>query len=64
MSEWRIPFNRTDLAGEELRYVSEAVAHGHLSGDGPFGSRCEALLENTLESSGRCSPARVLMPWS
>src|SRR5919197_1956856 len=48
MSEWRIPFNRADLTGEELRYVSEAVAHGHLSGDGPFGRRCEELLENAL----------------
>jgi len=40
MTEWRIPFNRADLTGAELQFVNEAVAHGHISGDGPFGRRC------------------------
>jgi dTDP-4-amino-4,6-dideoxygalactose transaminase len=48
MTDWRIPFNRADLTGDELRFVGEAVAHGHISGDGPFGRRCEKLLENEL----------------
>ena len=48
MTEWRIPFNRADLTGAELRFVNEAVAHGHISGDGPFGRRCEDLLQRTL----------------
>jgi dTDP-4-amino-4,6-dideoxygalactose transaminase len=48
MTEWRIPFNRADLWGAELQFVNEAVAHGHISGDGPFGRRCEELLEGTL----------------
>jgi dTDP-4-amino-4,6-dideoxygalactose transaminase len=48
MTEWRIPFNRADLTGAELQFVNEAVAHGHISGDGPFGRRCEALLEQVL----------------
>lgn len=43
--EHRIPFNRPLLAGPELEYVSEAVGHGHLSGNGPFAGRCEAWLE-------------------
>jgi dTDP-4-amino-4,6-dideoxygalactose transaminase len=48
MTEWRIPFNRADLAGAELQFVNEAVARGHISGDGPFGRRCEDLLQRTL----------------
>ena len=40
-----IPFNRASLAGRELQYVAEAIAGGHISGDGPFTRRCHALLE-------------------
>lgn len=48
MSGWRIPFNRPDLTGRELQLVQEAIAGGHLSGDGPYGQRCESILEKTL----------------
>jgi dTDP-4-amino-4,6-dideoxygalactose transaminase len=48
VSSWRIPFNRPALTGRELEYVEQALAGGHLSGDGPFGRRCEELLENAL----------------
>jgi dTDP-4-amino-4,6-dideoxygalactose transaminase len=48
MSAWRIPFNRADLTGEELRLIEEAIRGGHISGDGPFGLRCERLLETVL----------------
>jgi dTDP-4-amino-4,6-dideoxygalactose transaminase len=48
MTEWRIPFNRPQLTGDELRLMGEALDNGHLSGDGPFGRRCEQLLEDTL----------------
>jgi dTDP-4-amino-4,6-dideoxygalactose transaminase len=51
MSAYRIPFNRACLAGNELRYVSEAISHGHVSGDGPFAKRCQALLEEELGAS-------------
>ena len=43
-----IPFNRPSLAGDELRYMAEAVETGHLSGDGRFTARCHALLEESL----------------
>ena len=43
-----IPFNRPSLAGDELRYMAEAVETGHLSGDGRFTARCHALLEQSL----------------
>jgi dTDP-4-amino-4,6-dideoxygalactose transaminase len=48
MSDWRIPFNRADLAGHELRLIEEAIRGGHLSGDGPFGRWCEEFLETEL----------------
>ena len=48
MSDWRIPFNRATLLGHELEYVEQAVANGHISGDGPFGRRCEELLEEAV----------------
>ncbi len=43
-----IPFNRASLAGRELEYMSQAIASGHISGDGPFSNRCHALLEKEL----------------
>ena len=43
-----IPFNRPSLAGNEMAYLAEAIAGGHLSGDGPFTRRCHALLEESL----------------
>src|SRR5262245_10852972 len=46
--EIRIPFNRATLVGNELAYVAEALANGHISGDGPFSRRCHELLERLL----------------
>jgi dTDP-4-amino-4,6-dideoxygalactose transaminase len=40
-----IRFNQARLTGRELEYVAEAVARGHIAGDGPFTIRCHALLE-------------------
>jgi dTDP-4-amino-4,6-dideoxygalactose transaminase len=40
-----IPFNRPFLTGRETDYIAQALASGHLSGDGPFTRRCHALLE-------------------
>jgi dTDP-4-amino-4,6-dideoxygalactose transaminase len=48
VSEWRIPFNRPALVGNELLYVRQAVEGGHLSGDGVFSRRCSQLLEEWL----------------
>jgi dTDP-4-amino-4,6-dideoxygalactose transaminase len=44
----RIPFNRVSLAGDEFRYMIEALARGHISGDGGFTRRCATLLEEAL----------------
>jgi dTDP-4-amino-4,6-dideoxygalactose transaminase len=45
-----IPFNKPGLTGNEWRYVSEAVAKGHTSGDGEFTKKCHKLLEALLGS--------------
>jgi len=46
---YRIPFNRPCLAGNEYKYIAEAIANGHASGDGPFTRRCHDFLEKELE---------------
>ena len=43
-----IPFNRPLPAGNETRYLLEAIESGHLSGDGPFTRRCNAWLEREI----------------
>src|SRR6266852_606743 len=43
-----IPFNRPCLAGNEYKYIAEAIANGHASGDGPFTRKCHELLEREL----------------
>jgi dTDP-4-amino-4,6-dideoxygalactose transaminase len=45
---YRIPFNRPCLAGNEYKYIAEAIANGHASGDGPFTRRCHEFLETEL----------------
>ena len=46
---YRVPFNRPTRTAADLTYVQEALARGHLSGDGPFTKRCHEILERTLE---------------
>jgi dTDP-4-amino-4,6-dideoxygalactose transaminase len=43
-----IAFNRPSLAGREFEYMQEAIANWHISGDGTFTRRCNALLEEAL----------------
>ena len=40
-----IPFNKPFIIGRELEYITQAVAMGHLSGDGPFTKKCNAWME-------------------
>jgi len=40
-----VPFNRPAVVGHELEYMAQAVAQGHISGDGPFTKRCQTVLE-------------------
>ncbi len=48
MSQIEIPFNKPALVGNELAYMNEAVARGHISGDGEFTRRCQDLLQREL----------------
>ena len=43
-----IPFNKPFVAGNELAYIKEAIANGHLSGNGPFTQRCQAWIEQRI----------------
>ena len=56
-----IPFNRPAVVGDEMRYIGEALASGHLSGDGGFTKRCHALLEEIV---GQGRPSRALLTTS
>src|SRR5689334_15674497 len=44
----RIPFNRACFFGSEQRYIAQAIANGHISGDGPFTRACSELLSSEL----------------
>lgn len=48
MDSRNIAFNKPFNFGSELFYIAQAVINGHTSGDGPFGRKCEALLEAML----------------
>jgi dTDP-4-amino-4,6-dideoxygalactose transaminase len=45
---YRIPFNRPCFVGREQSYIAEAVAQGHISGDGLFTRKCQAFLEKEI----------------
>jgi dTDP-4-amino-4,6-dideoxygalactose transaminase len=45
---YSIPFNRPTFQGREQDYLAQAIANGHISGDGPFTRRCRELLEAAL----------------
>jgi dTDP-4-amino-4,6-dideoxygalactose transaminase len=44
----RVDFNRPVIVGREMEYMAEAIANGHMSGDGAFTKKCHALLEGEL----------------
>jgi dTDP-4-amino-4,6-dideoxygalactose transaminase len=48
VTSYRIPFNKPSFAGDELRYIAEAIERGHISGDGHFTKRCQAVLEQVI----------------
>jgi dTDP-4-amino-4,6-dideoxygalactose transaminase len=44
----QIPFNRPVFLKSAFRYLCQAVANSHVSGDGPFTKKCHTLLEQLL----------------
>jgi len=45
-----IPFNRPFIIGKELDYIARSVLNGHISGDGPFTKKCQALMEEKFNA--------------
>ncbi|MBI4936692.1 MAG: dTDP-4-amino-4,6-dideoxygalactose transaminase [Nitrosomonadales bacterium] len=43
-----IPFNKPFIIGHELEYIADAVAQGHLSGDGGYTRLCHRWFEEKL----------------
>ena len=56
MSEQPIWFNRPAVTGREEQYIAEALASGHLAGDGAFTKRSREALESIL-GAARVLPA-------
>jgi dTDP-4-amino-4,6-dideoxygalactose transaminase len=54
----QLPYNRPFTTGREFEYIREAIAAGHLSGNGPFARRCEGWL------AARVGSARALLTHS
>jgi dTDP-4-amino-4,6-dideoxygalactose transaminase len=48
MDTIKVPFNKPFNFGSELLYIAQSVINGHTAGDGPFGRKCEAILESML----------------
>lgn len=48
MSDDQIPFNRPYMQGSELDYITRAMEHGHISGDGLYTRKCQSLLQELL----------------
>ncbi len=48
MSQWRIPFNKPCLVGNELTFIAQAIENGQISGDGSYTKRCQEILEREL----------------
>jgi dTDP-4-amino-4,6-dideoxygalactose transaminase len=46
--QFSIPFNRTSIVGNELKYIREAVDIGQLAGDQSFSGKCQHLLEKSI----------------
>jgi dTDP-4-amino-4,6-dideoxygalactose transaminase len=45
----RVPFNKPTLTGREYEYLREAVAGGHLAGNGPFTAQCHTWLQQRVQ---------------
>ncbi len=45
---YKIPFNKPALVGSESAFMTDAIARGHISGDGYYTLACQALLEEEI----------------
>jgi dTDP-4-amino-4,6-dideoxygalactose transaminase len=52
MSVRGVPFNRPSPVGREVEYIQEAIASGHLAGDGRFTKLCNAEIARLTGARG------------
>lgn len=45
-----IPFNIPPVVGKELQYITQAITNQKLSGDGPFGKKCQQWFETHFKT--------------
>jgi dTDP-4-amino-4,6-dideoxygalactose transaminase len=45
--DYRIPFNKPFLSGNELSYMKQAIEKGHISGDGYFTQKCQSYFKKS-----------------
>lgn len=50
---YKIPFNRPTLCGNEYDYIAAAVSQGHISGDGPYTRKCQAMIDSYMGGHSR-----------
>jgi len=48
-----IPFTVTARTPDDLKYVSAAISNGQVSGDGPFTTKAQSLLQEQVTNSGK-----------
>jgi dTDP-4-amino-4,6-dideoxygalactose transaminase len=48
LKDLKVDFNRPVAVGNEFEYMKQAIADGHISGDGQFTKKCHAFLEEEL----------------
>ena len=49
----KINFNRSAIVGDEIKYITEAVQNGDVSGDGPFTRKVQKHIEQQLGYDSR-----------
>lgn len=49
----KIPFNKPYITGRETTYIQDAVARGHLSGNGYYTKKCQSFFEDRY-GFGKC----------
>ena len=47
----KLRFNYPHATGREIDAIRDAIQKGHLSGNGPYGKKCQAWLEQTIGAS-------------
>jgi dTDP-4-amino-4,6-dideoxygalactose transaminase len=48
LNDYPVNFNRPVTVGREMEYMAEAMANGHISGDGSFTKKCHTLFQEEL----------------